>query len=56
MDDINIGDTEVAKDGGRVIRISADVEKRLKARGEFDQTFNDVIRSVLDELDKKEKK
>ena len=49
----NVGDTEVSKDEGRVIRISADVEKRLAARGKFGQSFNDVIRDLLDDVEKK---
>lgn len=53
MDVSTIEDAELAKGSGtgRVIRIGAEVEKRLIALGKFDQTFSDVIRDLLDEHD-----
>jgi predicted CopG family antitoxin len=48
--------TKMAEGTGKVIRISAEVEKRLSIRGKFGDSFNDIIERLLDEVEKKEKK
>lgn len=35
------------------IRIDDEVEKRLSERGRFGQSYNDVIKELLEEIDRK---
>lgn len=35
----------------KTIKIDTDIEKRLSEKGKFGQSYNDVIGSILDELE-----